>query len=184
MSVPERIYTVEEFDEFVQLPENADKLFEYIGGEIFEVPSRPYDSSIAMRVSANIGIFVRKHDLGYVTGEGAGYRVCGERYVPNAAFIRYDKVNDLNVIGYVPNPPDLVVEMLSFENSEDNKTATIKLSNYLAAGVVVWIVRPEKKIVEVHQLSKPVRIFHEKDSLDGGDVLPGLTIKLSDIFKK
>lgn len=183
MSVPERTYTVAEFDEFVQLPENGDKLFEYIGGEMFEVPSRLYDSSIAARISANIVIFLQKHDLGYVTGEGAGYMVCGERYVPNAAFIRYDKVEDLHIIGYVPNPPDLVVEMLSYENVEDNKTATIKLGNYLAAGVVVWIVRPEKKMVEVHQPGKPVRIFHEKDTLDGGDVLPGLSIKLGDIFK-
>jgi len=32
MAVQSKRYTVEEFDHFVDLPENADKLFEYIGG--------------------------------------------------------------------------------------------------------------------------------------------------------
>ncbi|MBK8031699.1 MAG: hypothetical protein IPK17_19865 [Chloroflexi bacterium] len=37
--------TVEDFDQFVDLPENADKLFEFIGGEAVEVPSNAYSSS-------------------------------------------------------------------------------------------------------------------------------------------
>ena len=123
------------------------------------------------------------HDLGHVTGEGGGYKVSGERYIPNSAFISYTKVVVLPKQGYVPHPPDLVVEVLAFENVMDNKTATIKLSNYLAAGTVVWIVRPEDKYVEVHQPGKPVRTVHEKEHLDGGDILPGLSIALRDIFK-
>ena len=59
----------------------------------------------------------------------------------------------------------------------------IKVGNYLAAGTVVWIVRPEKKTAEIYQPGKPVITLHEKDALDGGAVLPGLSIKLSDIFK-
>jgi Uma2 family endonuclease len=43
MAVPEKTrVTIEEFDEYINLPENADKLFEYIGGEIVEVPSNTY----------------------------------------------------------------------------------------------------------------------------------------------
>ena len=36
--------TVKQFDEFAALPENDDKLFEFIGGEVVEVPSNPYAS--------------------------------------------------------------------------------------------------------------------------------------------
>ena len=175
--------TVEEFEEFVLLPENEDKLFEYIGGEAVEVLSRPYDSSIAARIGAYIGIFLLNHDLGSVTGEGGGYQVSGERYIPNVAYISYSKIIDLPKEGYVPHSPDLAVELLASDNEPDIELSTIKLSNYLAAGTVVWIVRPEKKTAEVYQPGKPVITLHEKDALDGGYVLPGLKINLKDIFK-
>jgi Uma2 family endonuclease len=59
---------------------------------------------------------------------------------------------------------------------------TIKLGNYLAAGTVVWIVRVEGKYIEAHQPGKPVQTFREDDPLDGGDVLPGFTLAVSEIF--
>lgn len=37
MVVQEKLLTVQEFDEFVMRPENADRLFEYIGGKIVVV---------------------------------------------------------------------------------------------------------------------------------------------------
>ena len=46
--------TVEEFDRWVDLPENADRLFEYIGGEIVEVPSNPYVSEVAGLILAEL----------------------------------------------------------------------------------------------------------------------------------
>lgn len=44
MAVREGRYTVEAF---VVRPENSEKRFEYIGGEIVEVPSNPFVSEIA-----------------------------------------------------------------------------------------------------------------------------------------
>ena len=183
MSIPERTYTVEEFDEFVLLPENDDKLFEYIGGEIFEVPSNLASSIVAQRIAGEIYIYLKQNDIGYLSGESGGYKVSGDRYAPDVAFLSYLKQADVSNKGYNPNPPDLAVEVISSDSKAENEQMTIKLGNYLAAGVVVWIVRPEKKMVEVHQPGKPVHTLHEKDTLDGGDVLPGLSIKLTDIFK-
>ena len=183
MTFQERAYTVEEFDEFELLPENADKLFEYIGGEIFEVPSNPYVSKIAQRIAGEIYIYLKQNDIGHLTGADGGYKVSGERYAPDVAFIRHEKQEEVSKQGYNPNPPDLAVEVVSSDSPAENKQLTIKLSNYLAAGVVVWIVRPEDKYIEIHQPMKPVQTVHEKDMLDGGDVLPGLSIKVSDIFK-
>jgi len=39
MVIQTRDYTAKKFDDFVGLPQNRDKLFEFIGGEIVEVPS-------------------------------------------------------------------------------------------------------------------------------------------------
>lgn len=183
MTIEERIFTVEEFEEFVLLPENADKLFEFIGGEIVEVPSNTFVSKIAGLILTYINIYLFTNDIGHATGEHGGYIVSGERYAPDVAFISYEKQPELPKQGYCPSPPDLAVEVMSSERKSESEQMMIKVANYLAAGTVVWIVRPEKKTAEVYQPGKPVITLHEKDVLDGGDVLPGLTIKLSDIFK-
>ncbi|MDQ7024922.1 MAG: Uma2 family endonuclease [Anaerolineae bacterium] len=130
-----------------------------------------------------INVYLFKHDIGHAAGEGGGYIVSGERYAPDVAFISYEKQPELAKSGYNPNPPDLAVEVISSDSKAENERMTIKLSNYLAAGIVVWVVRPEKKMIEVHQPNTPVRMVHENNTLDGGDVLPSLAIKVSDIFK-
>lgn len=184
MTIQERFYTVAEFDEFVQLPENDEKLFEYIGGEIVEVPSNLSSSIISQRISGEIYIYLKQNDIGHLSGESGGYQVSGERYAPDVAFMSYETQQEVATTGYNPNPPDLAVEVVSSDSKAENQRLTIKLGNYLAAGTVVWIVRPEKQAIEVYEPNKPVRTFRKQDTLDGGAVLPGLAIKLSDIFKQ
>lgn len=183
MTIQDHPLTVEAFDAFADLPENEDRLLEFIGGEIFDVPSNPYASKIAARIIVLIGIYLMKNDVGHLTGEAGGYMVSGERYAPDVAFISYEKQAELAKSGYNPNPPDLAVEVISSDNKAENAKLTIKLSNYLAAGTVVWIVRPEEKLIEVHQPSKPAFVVQGDDGeLDGTPVFDGLKIKLSDIF--
>ena len=55
--------TVEDFDQLVELPENADKLLEFIGGEVVEVPSNAYASLISSRILGFIFMFLLQHDL-------------------------------------------------------------------------------------------------------------------------
>ena len=61
MAIPNRIITSEAFDAWVQLPENVDKQFELLGGEIVEVPSNPYVSKIASIISGFIFIYLLKY---------------------------------------------------------------------------------------------------------------------------
>ncbi len=84
--------------------------------------------------------------------------------------------------GYNPNPPDLAVEV-DFPSTETSRdTLRIKIGNYLAAGTVVWVVNVEPKLVEVYAPGQPVKLLGVDDTLDGGDVLPGFTLSVKDIF--
>jgi Uma2 family endonuclease len=179
MAVQTRRATVEEFDQFVQLPENADRLFEYVGGEITEVVSNNYSSEIAARILIEIGIYVKSRNVGRVTGADGGYRVSGERYIPDVAFISREKQPEPSHEAYNPTPPDLAVEVLSPSN--DLSDIRIKLVNYLNAGTVVWIVDPDKKQVEVYA-SGQAKKLGLNDTLDGGAVLPGFTLPVKEIF--
>lgn len=171
-----------EFDAFLALPENADRRFELILGEIVEVPSNPLSSEIAGEFAFYIRLFMRENGIaGHVTGEAGGYRVMGERYAPDVAFISAEKQAVLPYEDqYNPIPPDLVVEIIS--PSDNLRKLRVKLSNYLAAGVTVWLCDPVEPQVEVHHPSKPVEIIGIDGEIDGGDVLPGFKLKLSEIF--
>lgn len=173
-------YTVEEFDEFVDLPINKDKLFEYIGGEVLEVPSNPYSSYLATRLSRFIANFVEEHQLGFVTGEAGGYMVSGERYAPDVAFISFAKQKELAKTGYNPNPPDLAVEVLSPTDSE--KKLSVKISNYLAAQTSVLVIYPDEREIAVHKPGQPVAILGIEDILTIESVLPDFKVAVKDIF--
>lgn len=175
--------TVVDFDQWAALPENQERRLEYIGGEVVEVPSNPYVSLIAGLILTILNVYLREKPIGWVTGESGGYMVAGERYAPDVAFISYARQRRLARKGYNPNPPDLAVEVISDpDNAEEQATLRIKINNYLTAGVVVWVVDYVHRTVEVYQPGKSAQVLLEAGILDGGDVLPGLSVPVKDIF--
>jgi Uma2 family endonuclease len=181
MAVPEKIrVTLEAFDEYIHLPENADKLFEYIGGAIVEVVSNNYSSEVAALLLIHIGGHVLANKLGHVTGADGGYIVSGEKYIPDVAFISLARQPLASHAAYNPNAPDLAIEVLSPGNTDEE--ISIKIVNYLAAGTTVWRVRPNEKQVVVFAPGKPVETIYVDGILDGGEVLPGFKLPVKDIF--
>lgn len=178
-----RPYTVEEFDDFVNRPENRNRSFEFIAGEIVEMVSNPLSSNIGSSVSGFIHIYLLQNDIGHLTGADGGYIVSGERYIPDVGFISYRKQPELSISeGYIPNPPDLAVEVLSPGNTDDEMA--VKIANYLAAGTVIWMFKPIPEQVVVFQPGQPAQTLNREAVLDGGTVLPGFSLSLTAIFKK
>jgi len=170
----------DDFDAFVLLPENTDKLFELIGGEIIQVVSNNYSSMLGMLIGAPLTVFVRQNDLGWVMGADGGYRVSGERYIPDVAFISKAKQPEPSREAYNPNPPDLAVEVLSPSNDADEMR--IKLVNYLRAGTTVWIVNGDKKQVQVYSPGAAPLTIGIDGAIDGGTVQTGFILAVKDIF--
>jgi Uma2 family endonuclease len=48
----------------------------------------------------------------------------------------------------------------------------------------VWIVDPDARTVDVYTSPDDCVVFPENDTLDGGEVLPGLALSLSELFGK
>lgn len=182
MDVQHKLITLEEFETFLQLPENTSRIFELIDGEIVEkMPSNPLSSNIATRIIIPIGNYLATNDIGYLTTEAGGYKIFGDTYVPDVAFISKSRLPELPYIGFAPIPPDLAVEVVSPTDDKDELLS--KVANYLAAGVLVWVLYPLEKEVKVFAPGQPVQTVDIKGVLDGGEVLPGFKLAVKDIFR-
>lgn len=78
-------------------------------------------------------------------------------------------------------PPDLAVEVLS----PDQHWAQFldKVQFYLLHGVrLIWVIDPATSTVTVQAPGEDARILRPGDELDGGDVLPGFSVAVAEIF--
>ncbi len=83
-----------------------------------------------------------------------------------------------SVAGY---PPDLAVEILS-ESDRPGATRR-KISEYFTDGTkLVWVFNPRAATVVVYTSSVDSTTLTRSDTLDGGSVLPGLSIPLERLF--
>lgn len=177
--------TVAEFDHWVELPENYNKLFEYIGGEIVEVPSNAAASQISSLFNGYLFVYLLKNPIAHLTGEAGGYYVSGERYAPDVAILLKSRQPELDKRGYNRVAPDLVVEVDFPSTYESQEELRVKIANYLAAGTTVWLARPEapqNRRLEVYAPAQSVRLLGMADILDGGMILPDFTLPVKDVF--
>lgn len=183
MALREKLYTAEEFFEIAGLPENEEKRLELDDGEIVEMgSSRRINTVTGMRIGHFLNAHVIPNDLGYITGSDGGY-VLGNARVrrPDVGFI--SKAHNIELVGVEFDiAPDLAVEIVS-----PDEDIFKKAREYLHAGTrLVWAVYTDEKVVHVMRLgedgglhSKP---FDIHATLDGGDVLPGFSLAVKDIF--
>jgi Uma2 family endonuclease len=78
--------------------------------------------------------------------------------------------------------PDLTIEVVSPTNAAYEVIE--KLEDYFASGVRrVWVIYPPFAKFYVYDSPESVRILKRSDILEGGDVLPGFRLALSDLFE-
>ena len=169
-------------EEFAATPYEGQ--WELVDGEATEVNPASFRSVwIASELYARIREFVRQDDLGRAVADGAGFILFDDRAVvrsPDVAFISRDRLPTI-VEGFVPVAPDLAVEVLSPTDRRANVLA--KIAMYLQAGVrLVWLIDPESETVTVFADDRPVRVIGQDGVLDGGPVLPGISIAVAEIF--
>lgn len=183
MSVHQQPVTVEQFEAVITCPENANKAFELIGGEIVEKqPPVRYARYVAY-IAGHIFMHLRQFNLGHLTWKTAGYHIADDRYLPDVAFTSYDRQPDpLDMSQYYLVSPDLAVEVMSAD-SPKNAQLLVKVANYLAVETTVWVVRPDKAVIQVFQPGQPVQAYHEGQRMTGGDVLLNFRLNVTKLFK-
>ena len=102
---------------------------------------------------------------------------------PDASFVRTDRLplgGDGG--GWLSLSPDLAVEILSPHVS--GAELDEKLADYRASGTsLVWVINPERRRISVITATGPMRWLGEEETLDGADVVPGFSCKVSAVFE-
>ncbi|MFQ5899545.1 MAG: Uma2 family endonuclease [Candidatus Methylomirabilia bacterium] len=84
--------------------------------------------------------------------------------------------------GFLQGAPDLAVEVLSPTDSP--LEIQQKVRDYIEARArLVSVVAPQAKTVTVYRADGSARLLREHERLEGEDVLPGLTIPLTEVFQ-
>ena len=176
----EQLYTVDEFEELLKLPENAGRLLELIDGEIVEKMPTEEHGSIALNIGAELRAYLRTIRKG-IAGTEVRYQTGKDERNSRLPDISIRIANrPLVKDGAVIGMPDLAVEIKSPDDSL--KEMREKAEYYLANGTqIVWLVYPHQRCVEVYTLDT-IELLCADDVLTGGDLLPDFSLSVAEIF--
>ncbi|HYH80298.1 MAG TPA: Uma2 family endonuclease [Longimicrobium sp.] len=171
-------------DEFLRLPDDGTRR-ELVLGEVREMtPAGSRHGRIGARILSRLEAHVFANGLGEVYNADTGFRLASDPdtvRVPDVAFVsrgRADRVGDVE--GVWPGAPDLAVEVISPTDSYGDVDE--KVAEYLGAGCrMVIVVNPRHRRAMVYSSGSAV-LLTDDDALDGGDVVPGWTLPLKDVF--
>ena len=159
---------------------------ELIRGEFHELMSAGREhGQLVMKLGWLIQNFTIPRRLGRVYGSDSG--VLLERdpdtvREPDIGFISTDRdPGDARITGYDEQVPDLAVEIAS--PSDSGREIREKALMWKRYGVrIAWAVFPDARTVDVYGEDGSVIALTENDALGGGEVLPGFSCKVGEIF--
>jgi Uma2 family endonuclease len=178
----DRLLTIEEY---ADLPDDGWRT-ELVRGQVVREPQPSYEHG---RIQSRLIGILEAHlkalaphlacvgPFGVITEEMPG-TVRG----PDLAVVRRDRVVDLHHAGFLRGAPELAIEVVS----PSNRAGEIqeKVSEYLDSGAtMVWVIYPQTRTVAVHGAGGEARFITGDELLPGGDLLPGLRVRVSELFE-
>ncbi len=144
------------------------------------------ESEIAAYLIVRLYGFVLSRNLGIVMAESGTVRLFpGQVRMPDVAFFSWDRLPGRKrpKVPILHVAPDLAVEVLSKSNTKAEMAR--KVGEYFQAGVtLVWLIDPKSETVRVHTAADRSILLKRGESLGGGDVLPGFSLPLDELFAR
>lgn len=171
-------------EELLALP--SDGKHELVDGElVFMSPAGGFHGRVSSRLGGRLTVFVEDRGLGGVyDGQTGFWMKSGNLRAPDVSFVAQEKLDKLGASpeGFFKFAPDLAVEVLS--PSESMKDMQGKIDDYFASGTrLVWVLIPRIKGARIFHERKRSKLLRADESLSGEDVVPGFSIRLSDLYR-
>lgn len=191
MVIGERLYTAEDLWEMSHRAEYVGARLELSEGRLIIMsPAGWKHGGITSTLNRYVGDFVADNDLGMTTAAETGYILYknpdpnGKDTVraPDVGFVAAARIPENLPDGYVPFAPDLAIEVIS--PGDDADEVDQKVREYLRYGTrMIWLFYPKTRTAAVYTPTSYTPIERE-GMINGGDILPGFELRLSDVFPK
>ena len=170
----------------VEAEERENRLCELVDGTLVEKAMGFEEARLAARLIYLVNSYLDENDLGICVRADGMMRIApGLVRIPDMSFITWDRLPGRES-PREPIPdlaPNLAVEVLSEGNTKSEMAR--KVREYFEAGVVlVWLIDPKKRTARVFSTVEKSVLLRADQALDGGDVLPGFVIRLSDLLDR
>jgi Uma2 family endonuclease len=174
-------------EELLRMPDDGYRFrSELVKGELRKYPLAESEHGyVTMNVGSRLEQYVEANKLGTVYAAGTGFQIAFNPdtvRAPDVAFISQRRIEEVgDVQGYWPGPPDLAVEVVS--PSDIYTDVADKVMDWLDAGTqMVMVVDPRRETVTVYRSRTDITILTGDDQLDGGEVVPGWTLNIRELF--
>lgn len=172
-------------DDYYRLPEDDGLRHELQAGFLVAEPQPGARHAIlAARLGEWLSAHVQKDGLGFAFAEG-GFLLATDPITlraPDVSFVTGDRVaHATDLIRAFPGAPDFAIEVLSPSNTRE--AIRTKVAEYLAAGTrLAWVVDPHRRVVTAYTHLLEPEAHRVGEQIDAGDVVPGFTLTLADLF--
>ena len=166
--------------------EHEGFICELIDGVLVEKAMGHDEAQLTFELGYYLAEFLRRHNLGFAAGpDGIMKLASGLLRIPDIAFTSWDRLPDRRR-PHEPVPAltlDLAIEVISKGNTK--KEMRRKLREYFDSGTrIVWFIYPKTRDAYIYTSPTEFRHLTEDQSLDGGNVLPGFTLSLRELFEQ
>ncbi len=165
-------------------------LYEVVNNRIMELPPMGIRENLLTATLMRIlSPFAWNHELGQVVAEALFLLVHPPRELqrrPDLAFVSFDRWPRKRQVESAPAwdvVPNLAIEIVSPSNGANEIVE--KIEDYFNVGVErVWVVFPTVGKVYDYTGPSSVQVLNRTQTLDGGKLLPGFLLPLTEIFEE
>jgi Uma2 family endonuclease len=172
--------------DLIRIQTHEDRLCELVDGVLVEKAMGYPESCLTGDLYFALRLYLQDNDRGFlVLPDGPTRLWKGLVRMPDVSFVSWDKLptKEFPATPIADVVPNLAVEVLSEGNTRGEMER--KRKEYFLAGVeLVWIVDPFRRTATVYTAPDRDTTLQEKDTLDGGTVLPGFTLALRQLFAR
>jgi Uma2 family endonuclease len=166
-------------EQFEQLPDDGMH-HELDEGELLSSPpALGLHGKVQAATASLLFGFVDTRSLGLVVIRSGFLLSAATLRAPDVAFVKADRARMMDLERRFEGAPDLAIEIIS--PSETAADIAHKVGQYLRAGAVVWVVYPKDRAVHVFE-TKTARILEAEDLLEASALLPGFSVRVSELF--
>jgi Uma2 family endonuclease len=167
--------------------ERENRLCELVDSTLVEKAMGFEESRLAGELLYLVKHYLNQNDLGICVGADGMMRIApGLVRIPDLSFISWDRLPGReSPRDPIPDlAPDLAVEVLSEGNTKPEMAR--KVREYFDAGVLlVWLIDPRKRTARIFSsTTEKSALIRAHQALDGGAVLPGFVLLLSDLLDR